>query len=43
MKNLLKQAKEDSIIALFLVQGFTVSIFFITSLALLLYGFMHNN
>lgn len=43
MKNLLIQAKEDVRIALFLVQGFTVSIFFIASLALLLFGFMQNN
>lgn len=42
MNNLMIQAKEDFRMALFLVQGFTVSVFFVASLALLLFGFINN-
>lgn len=42
MNNIFMQAKEDIRIALFLVQGFTVGVFFLATLSLLVYGFMHQ-
>lgn len=38
MKKLFMQAKNDILLALFLVQGFTVSVLFLASLSLLVYG-----
>ena len=40
MNNIMKQAREDFLIFLFLIQGLTVSILFLATLSLLFYGFI---